>query len=330
MKNCILLALALGLLACGDDADPVDNTVHLAGYLANSSMDGDNTASYWKDGVYTALTDEDFQSGVGSLYVDGSTVLIGGEKHSPSLFSTSVIWRDGIESTIDEAFGESMVASHNNKLLGVWLNKTSGWVLNKNGISQPIQDTAYSYAPMSMTIVGDDIYASGCASGSPQPPNYSPPQYAQYWKNGQLLFREIEPSNALSIFIFQNDVYMAGYAYTNDSPWTFACYWKNGQRFDLTDGSKPAGAKSIFVSKNHVYVAGVLDGQAVYWKDGEIVYLTSSGSYSMANSIFVKGTDVHVGGREHGYPAYWKNDAKQNIANQDKQGQIKFVVVGSN
>jgi hypothetical protein len=72
-----------------------------------------------------------------------------------------------------------------------------------------------------------------------------------------------------------------------------------------------------------------MDNQAVYWKDGELVSLTTAGM-SMANSIFVRGNDVHVGGSEQGYPAYWKNDVRQTISNQDKRGQIKFVVVGSN
>jgi hypothetical protein len=76
--------------------------------------------------------------------------------------------------------------------------------------------------------------------------------------------------------------------------------------------------------------AGMIDNQVVYWKNGDVQALTTPGMYSMANSIFVQGTDVHVGGYEIGYPAYWKNDIKQNISNQDKRGQIRFVVVGSN
>ena len=70
--------------------------------------------------------------------------------------------------------------------------------------------------------------------------------------------------------------------------------------------------------------------QAVYWKDGVAINLTTEGTFSMANSIYVQGTDVHVAGYEHGHPAYWKNEKKQDISNQDKFGQVEFVVVGSN
>ena len=123
---------------------------------------------------------------------------------------------------------------------------------------------------------------------------------------------------------------MAGHLYTPGKSFGGACYWKNGQRVDLTDANVIAVARSIFVTDEHIYVSGMIDDQAVYWKDGEMVALTTEGTYSMANSIFVNGTDVHVAGYERGYPAYWKNDVRQVIANQDKLGQIKFVVVGSN
>jgi hypothetical protein len=109
-----------------------------------------------------------------------------------------------------------------------------------------------------------------------------------------------------------------------------ACYWQNGKRVDLTSDNQIAVARSIFVTDAHIYVAGMVDDQAVYWKDGEAITLTTSGGNSMANCIFVQGTDVHVAGYEDGHPAYWKNNVKQNIGNQDKSGQVKFVVAGSN
>jgi hypothetical protein len=89
-------------------------------------------------------------------------------------------------------------------------------------------------------------------------------------------------------------------------------------------------AKSVFLSDTHVYASGMIDNQAVYWKDGEVTYLTTEGAFSMANSIFVHGSDLHVAGHEHGHPAYWKNNVRQDIPNQDKLGQILFVVVGAN
>jgi hypothetical protein len=273
------------------------------------------------------LTHDSIFSRATSLYVDGASVFVGGWKWSANAMPPGVLWVDGKENVIDGAFGTTtLIASRNNKFFGVWAEGSPGWVFNKNGISQPIINTANNIGPTGLALLGDDMYISGSSSfhdGTLESPSY---QHAQCWKNGQLIFRENETSNALSVFIHQNNIYMAGNVYDFTS--SIACYWKNGERFNLTDGNVSAIAKSVFVADTDVYVSGMIDDQAVYWKNGSVIPLTMEGTYSMANSIFVKGTDVHVAGYEHGHPAYWKNDVRQNIANQDKFGQIKFVVVG--
>jgi hypothetical protein len=332
MKGCILIVITLFLIGCTkDDPTPDDSTVHLAGFVT-TNHGGSPVASYWRDGVYTDLTNDSINSNVSSLDVDGSRVFIGGNIRPQVTPSRAVIWQDGVENVLDEAFGDPMIASRNNNLFGVWHDiGGEGWMFHKDGTTQPIIDTALSFGPMAMTVAEDDVYISGYSSSvPPSPPTYVAPQYAQYWKNGQLIFRESVVSNALSIFVHQNNIYMAGLLYLPGNLTSIACYWKNGQRVDLTDGTGVAMARSVFVTGTNVYVAGMIDNQVVYWKDGVVIPLTTPGTYSMANTIFVHGTDVHVGGYENGYPAYWKNDVKQDIENQDKRGQIKFIVVGSN
>lgn len=334
MKGCILIAISLCLFGCSkDDPNPIDSTVHLAGFVgAYAGIPGATypVASYWKDGAYTDLTHDSIYSQVNSLYVDGGSVLIGGNRRVVNSPSAAVFWQDGKETVIEGAFGEpNLITSRNNNLFGVWHDLSIGAVFSKNGIAQPFIDTAQNIGPTGLALLGDDMYISGCSTyhdwTSADSKTY---QHAQCWKNGQLIFRESELSNAMSIFIHQNDIYMAGYFDNVAAPNSNACYWKNGQRVNLT-GVK-AIALSVFVADTHVYVSGVMDNQAVYWKDGELIVLTTPGPYSAAYSIFVQGTDVHVAGVEHGHPAYWKNDVKQDIANQNKFGYVKFVVVGSN
>jgi hypothetical protein len=328
MKRYIVLAIGIYLFGCSkDEPIPVDRTVHLAGFVTTN--EGTPVASYWKNGVYTALTSDEVYSNVSSLSLDGSSVFIGGSKQIPNLQSTSLYWRDGKETILDEVFGSPMVISHDDDLYGLWM-EGAGWVLHKHGTSQPLLDTAYDFGPMALAVSGDDVYTSGYSSGPALPPHYSPPQNAQCWKNGQLIFRESEISNALSIFVHQNDIYMAGHLYNPGQQSGRACYWKNGHRIDLTDEKVVAVARSIFVTDTNVYASGMTNDQAVYWKDGTAIVLTTGGTNSMANSIFVQGDDVHVAGYENGYPAYWKNGVKENISNQDKLGQIKFVMAGTN
>ena len=329
-RRCILIALTLCFFGCSEDGpNPADNTVHLAGFVTTSELNA--VASYWKNGTYTNLTHDSIYSNVNSLYVDRSSVFIGGWKWVPP--AKTIVWNDATETIIDGTFGgEILVASRNNNLFGVWFDSSEGFVYYKNGIAQPIIDTAFNIGPTALTLAGDDMYISGSSAYHDGKPDSKTYQHAQCWKNGELIFREPELSNAMAIFIHKNDIYLAGYvddpAFPSAFPGNNACYWKNGQRVDL-EGAY-AAALSVFVTDEHVYVSGVMDHNAVYWKDGEITLLTTPGAYSAANSIFVHGTDVHVAGVEHGYPAYWKNDVKQNIEHQDKRGEIKFVVVGSN
>jgi hypothetical protein len=333
MKRSVIAVILVGLLSCNEDPSPppADNTVHLAGALQNSNMDGDKTAGYWKDGTYTALTSGDTRSDVASLNVDGSSVVIGGQKWVPGSMSVSAFWNDGIGTDIEEGLGDAMVYSQDNNFFGVWLSTAAhGWIFNKNGTSQPIVDTAYSYWPMAMTVDEGNVYTAGSSSGKPKDMNDNPPHHAQYWKDGQLIFREDEYSAGLSIYIHNGDVYVGGAVYLPSDSTGYACYWKNGERVDLTDGTNAGIVWSMFVTDDHVFASGAIDDQAVYWKDGVATYLTTTGIRCTANSIFVNGEDVHVGGNHNGHPAYWKNDVEQTIDNQDKFGQINFVVVGSN
>jgi hypothetical protein len=328
MKRCIPVLFILCLFGCTeDDVKPIDRTVHMAGVLWNSCDGG--LASYWKDSVHSALTSTSFCSQVYSMSVDGSTVLISGAKYSLGSPTQTLLWRNGSESVLEGIYGP-MIDLQNDKLFGVWLEETfAGWVFHKNGSSQPIIDTAYSFGPMAMAVDGEDVYAAGSSFGQ-STATHQPPSHAQYWKNGQLIFRENTPSSGLSIFIHENDVYMAGILYPPKDSTSIACYWKNGQLVGLTDGNGVAIAKSIFISGSDVYAAGMLNGQAVYWKNGDLVQLTTTATLSMANCISVQGRDAHVGGFQNGHPAYWKNGVLQNIQNQEKMGQIKFIVVGSN
>ncbi|HTF22038.1 MAG TPA: hypothetical protein VK658_28350 [Chryseolinea sp.] len=326
MKYCFLVVIALCFSGCSNDVEPAfDDTVHLAGYVGQADLN--MVASYWKDGIYTKLPKDSLSSGVNSLYVDGSSVLIGGWKFGLGSPSQTLYWRDGTETAITGSPGSTtLVASRNNNLFGVWrgVDFATHWVFHKDGTSQPIVDTALNIGPTGLALLGNDMYISGSSIGVDQN------QHAQCWKNGQLIFRESEISNAMSVFVHQNDIYMAGYLYGPDFPNGMACYWKNGRRVDLTDGSVMATAWSMFVTDEHAYVSGVINQQASYWKDGEATILANEATYSNALCISVQGTDVHVGGYEDWHPAYWKNDVKQTIENADKFGQIKCIVVGSN
>lgn len=318
------MALLLMLISCSaDDAGyAADNTVHLAGFVDNGTDGG--LASYWKDGVVTHLTEEHIASKATSLYIENRTVVIGGLRRDE--FPRAIIWKDGIGTIIGDSYGgRTLALSRNGNLYAVWRHADGGWLLLKEGVTQPLLDTAYNLEATGVTLAGDNLYIGGNALE----PNSEGKQHAQIWQNGQLIFREPRVSYAASIFVHDDNIYLGGFLYSNTEP-NIACYWKNQKRIDLTDGSVNAIVRSVFVTDDHVYAAGMINDQAVYWKDDVVTLLTSGDNYSMANAIFIKGEDVHVAGYEHGHPAYWRNDVKQPLENEDQRGQIYFLAVGSN
>jgi hypothetical protein len=94
-----------------------------------------------------------------------------------------------------------------------------------------------------VAISGDDVYAAGYKL------NAQGKSVATLWKNGAA--QELSDGRyASSVFVFENDVYVAGYE--DQRTWVQAIVWKNGavhQR--LTGGEKNSftTASSIFVTE---------------------------------------------------------------------------------
>lgn len=111
-------------------------------------------------------------------------------------------------------------------------------------------------------------------------------------------------SYARSIFVSENDVYVAGFM--RDKGRYIATLWKNGTTQKLTDGYEDAKAHSVFVSNNDVYVAGIEGSDyyrsvAVLWKNGIPQNLTDGNHKAEAHSVFVSGDDVYVVGVGYEY-----------------------------
>ena len=324
MKGCGLITIVLCFFGCSNEGpSPVrvwapDSTVHLAGNAGG--------ASYWKNGVHSALHDTGLLSQVNSMSVDGSTVLIGGWIGGAD--ARKVMWQNGGEIILGAhgGGGVTLVASRDNNVFAVY-----NQLLYKNGTTTPIDNVGW---PTAMALQGDDVYIAGASQGNDYPwmvsTFYPLDTYALCWKNEQVIFRDTVHSYANTIFIHEDDIYLGGHLNHYPSLDRIACYWKNGQRFKLTAENQDAEVRSLFITDTHIYAAGVINDQAVYWKDGVATFLSSGGMISKANSISVLGTDVYVAGQEDKYPCVWKNGLKQNIPNQEKQGEIKVVVAVSN
>ncbi|MBN8652452.1 MAG: hypothetical protein J0L67_13550 [Cytophagales bacterium] len=339
MKKFILPAVLLYCLACSEDGpNPVnvDNTtVHLAGIILTAG--GVQVPSYWKNGIYNNLmNDTTMSAGIHSLIINDSLVSISGVLlNSISTFDDEgVTWQNGLQSRIEGVSGKYVLSTfESNNLISVWEDSCLGFVFTKDGSVQPVVDTA-SFFPVGLAVAGNSVYLAGNAKGYYGGGFLWSNMFAQYWKDGQLIFREREHSVVSNIFIHENDIYLSGYLHRKDSSthegYNIACYWKNGQLVELEKRSSAGSrATSIFVTDSGVFVLGDLNFKPVYWKNGVVTHVTYLQTAS-ATTIFVKGSDVYVGGSIDGHPAYWKNEVKQNISHQNKHGEIKFIVVGPN
>jgi hypothetical protein len=158
-----------------------------------------------------------------------------------------------------------------------------------------------------------------------------------YWKNGERIDLSKPLYNydglAFSIFVLDNDVYVAGYI--SDRDYDIPCYWKNGVRIELQNPSKNSCAFGIIVNNDDVYVAGFFEeDNAVipcYWKNGQKTNLSNINggralSISMCNgNIYISGYTKNENDIE--IPCYWKNDERIDV---DIKGRCESIFVLEN
>ncbi|MDR1895697.1 MAG: Ig-like domain-containing protein, partial [Prevotellaceae bacterium] len=165
-----------------------------------------------------------------------------------------------------------------------------------------------------VTVRTPDVYVAGYALGERVGEHVIKNTALRLWKNGviQPMFDDTKNAWANSVFVSDNDVYVAGYE-MNANDTMVATLWKNGVAQPLTDGTNHAEAYSVYVSGNDVYVVGDIAFVATLWINGVAQTLVDGFA---ALSVYVSSNDVYVAGEErsaeHGFhekAKLWKNGA---------------------
>jgi hypothetical protein len=152
---------------------------------------------------------------------------------------------------------------------------------------------------------------------------------AKYWKNGVATYLSNSASNVVanSIFVQNNDIYVAGTGTSSSNGNDFAIAWKNGAVVNLQQGSF-GSAEAIQVVGNDVHIVGRNNNNAVYWKNG-LVEITLSTNISWAEAIQVVGNDVYIAGTIYdgikNIGVYWKNGVQINVPNASSISAIQVV-----
>ena len=177
---------------------------------------------------------------------------------------------------------------------------------------------------------GQNVYVAGFENVQTNP-------VARLWKNGtvqnltgssEAAFRSstILSSEARSVFVSGNDVYVAGYdiILSEGERIGRARLWKNGEVQQLDNGTYFDQALSVFVSGDDVYVLGSESLHPVpsstggwvykYWKNGKAEIFAKGNNGEGVNSIFVSNNDIYIAGGYENQAKLWKNGEEENLA----------------
>lgn len=203
VKDPIIDKEVLGNGACGG-IHFANNNVYAVGSYRNTQ--GRFAPWETKNGMLPAKTipNNDKHAFANGVFVKGADEYVVGTQNSPTTaLGMATIWKNG----------EATLLTDGNNSIGV---------------------------ARAVLVVGNDVYVVGY-----EQENYSGggPTYAKYWKNGAAVKLSTVNSNAISIAVFDNDVYVAGWE--NNGTRDVAKYWKNGTPVSLTDGAFTSVGNSI-------------------------------------------------------------------------------------
>lgn len=262
-----------------------DNDVYVVGFESNGSHE---VAKLWKNNVPISLSTGNENARAQSVCVSGNDVYVAGYEGK-----VAKLWKNNVAQNLtngdDDARAQSVYVSGNDVYIAGYDGKIA--ILWKNGVAQNLTDGSNEAMAFGVFLSDNDVYIAGYewyeTEWSPEG-QYSYP-IAKLWKNGVAQNISSSPSKLYSVFVQNNDVYVAGWG-NHSTGIPPAVLWKNGVAQNLIE---KGFANSIYSQNGDVYVAGeewtgtvAEERIAILWKNGVAQRLGNIAS--AATSVFVK------------------------------------------
>jgi hypothetical protein len=257
-KNGVTTDLTNGSFLAKSNCIYVDNNiVYTAGYERNSS--GKTVAKYWVNGVATPITNGVYDASVLSIYVSGSDIYCAGYEDNSAGVSIAKIWRN---TTLLHTLGNGVKFSSCESITvkegvlyscGYQINSSDKFVaiMWKGNVALNITSGSQNAVARSITTNNNKVYTS-----FDETTGTSTSSTAKYYTydigldsgNTTLLPSPLSTSKVIasSIFIHNNDVYVAGNVDDGSFDTYNGIYWKNGIPFRLN--TPRTSFRSIFVT----------------------------------------------------------------------------------
>lgn len=274
------------------------DNVYVAGAIKRESPSKGWAATVWKNTKATVLDNSSNTSFhyARSLFVSDDNLYIAGHGWSdPEPNPRALIWKNDDEKEVIEltkgekkAYAYSVFVSKGVVYAaGYEYDATREYVpilwKNKDRIAL-VDDAITIGAGNSVFVSGGNIYVVGWRKVG------AGPGTATLWKNENPTYLTGNESDAFSVFVADNKVYVAGMKEFEGK--MRAVLWIDGVLTTLSkEGVDEARALSVFVIDNDVYVAGwekdARGKRAVLWKNGKPTNLNAGATNAYAQSVYV-------------------------------------------
>ncbi|NDV17077.1 hypothetical protein GO009_13675 [Muricauda sp. TY007] len=296
----------------------------------------DYTASIWKNGSITELTDGSSNAYANSIDIyKGDVFISGSELDKESENYIAKYWKNGevtnlTDNTTNTSLSSIKVYDDDIYVIGYenndYIFTAKLW---KNGSVEDLSDGINTNHTYDLVVDNQNTYIAGEEFTENK-------TLAKIWVNGvpTILTDGTNYAQANSIFVSGNDLYVAG---SDDN---IATLWKNGAPTPLTEEDSPSFAYSVFVDGTDVYVGGSAYNEegkyiATIWKNGVPTDLTDGTINARVNSVFVYDGDVYAVGYENtivdneeiNVAKLWVNGSPTILAGTDYSTYAVSVVV---